>query len=569
MLQDLEKLIKNCRAKFDALPDSGDVYISPELKVLLKSVLEKKMEGNKKNNSKTHYEIRDYSISETNDENLRADLPSSWLWYAYCFYELAQALNEYKEFKKEFYRDAKSDGINTTEMDKFFVALPSNEYNNQQSKQALFLRNYVNTKYKGEEKENLIKFLSQKEWWFAPTKIDDINKGRTLERSDVYQSSLLLAMRVIAANADRLPAMINTFCSSNELRDEFDRHAKKLILDAKVEPSLSNLEFIGINKIFYGAPGTGKSHTVDKIAKNGTVIRTVFHPDTQYSDFVGTLKPKTRTDSNNDTRILYEFRPGPFTEAYIKAMQGKESGKKVYLIIEELNRAPAAAVFGELFQLLDREPNGKSKYKINIADPDMLEYINSILEPKIRFLELPENLTILATMNSSDQAVMPMDTAFKRRWSFEYIRIDYKNASLGSLELITSLKGANNPVTITWAKFAEIINRKLKDLQIPEDRLLGHRFLSDTELKDLGTAKQALSGKLFVYLWDDVLRHGNRGAIFRTEYYNTFGDLNDAFLKSEPVFSDAVDESIIEAMLDEPKLVQEGENVQDGETKIE
>ncbi|PHM28315.1 McrB family protein [Xenorhabdus innexi] len=296
---------------------------------------------------------------------------------------------------------------------------------------------------------------------------------------------------------------------------------------------------IGINKIYYGAPGTGKSHKVNTEVGNCTCFRTVFHPDTQYADFVGALKPKTTTDQSGTVRIIYEFRPGPFTKAFIEAR--KDLSKAVYLVIEELNRAPAAAVFGELFQLLDRKADGSSKYEIDIADPDMLDYINANLPFRISSLALPSNLSVVATMNSSDQAVMPMDTAFKRRWHFEYIPIDYAQATPGSLPVpVSSVKEGSNIIHVPWNSFAELINNKLKELQIPEDRLLGHRFLSDEELSENEVAKNTLCGKLFVYLWDDVLRHGQREAIFNTEC-NTFGELAALFHNDGAVFTEELE----------------------------
>ncbi|QNF13874.1 AAA family ATPase [Aeromonas jandaei] len=290
--------------------------------------------------------------------------------------------------------------------------------------------------------------------------------------------------------------------------------------------------------IFYGAPGTGKSHEINKKVKDDLKITTVFHPDTQYSDFVGSLKP-TMTDD----KITYQFRPGPFTTALIMALSNEN--KHVYLIIEELNRAPAAAVFGELFQLLDRE-NGASKYSIDATDPDMLNYINSktSLEKHLTQLYLPNNLTIFATMNSSDQAVMPLDTAFKRRWSFQYLKIDFNNKDISEQQF--KVMTSQGEYMISWKKLAnDVINAKLKSMRIPEDRLLGPFFLSQSELKSLESANQALCGKLFVYLWDDVLRHKGRDLFFADHIF-TFGDLHSCYIEGKStVFSESIDELII------------------------
>lgn len=295
----------------------------------------------------------------------------------------------------------------------------------------------------------------------------------------------------------------------------------------------------GRNEIYYGAPGTGKSHTIDEQTAGARKVVTVFHPDTQHSDFVGALKPVM-----DGANITYQFRPGPFTRALVEALT--HANEHVYLIIEEINRAPAAAVFGELFQLLDRK-DGASKYDIDAADPDMLAYINAELAakgiPAVDKLTIPSNLSLLATMNSSDQAVMPLDTAFKRRWSFRYIKIDFSNTDVSdqTFRLMTS----QGPVNISWRDFADkVINHHLKELNVPEDRLLGPFFLSETELSDEDSAKDALCGKLFVYLWDDVLRHRGRDIMF-AENVRTFGELHDTFLAGkEPVFRGDVDAAV-------------------------
>ncbi|GLR76769.1 hypothetical protein GCM10007855_36440 [Aliivibrio sifiae] len=296
-------------------------------------------------------------------------------------------------------------------------------------------------------------------------------------------------------------------------------------------------DILASNIIYYGAPGTGKSHTIDEETKGAHKVVTVFHPDTQYSDFVGSLKPKMEKDT-----ITYQFRPGPFTNALIKAYEAPS--EHVYLVIEEINRASAAAVFGELFQLLDRQ-DGASKYAIDATDLDMLDYINSklSLDNKILQLNIPSNLSLLATMNSSDQAVMPMDTAFKRRWSFKYIEIDFNNDAVpqGTFCITTS----NGKFNISWSNFAQIINDTLIDCSIPEDRLLGPFFLTSEEIVNSEIAKATLSGKLFVYLWDDVLRNFGHEKIFSASY-KTFGRLSSAFNKDKAIFNKQISDSIEE-----------------------
>lgn len=295
------------------------------------------------------------------------------------------------------------------------------------------------------------------------------------------------------------------------------------------------------NTIYLGAPGTGKSYSIEQETNGAIKVRTVFHPDMQYSDFVGSLRPKMANNGPTPS-ISYEFRAGPFTNAYIQAK--KNPNQRVFLIIEEINRAPAAAVFGDLFQLLDPD----STYEIDI-DPDMLDYINAHIPAAIAKLSLPANLTMLATMNSSDQGVNSLDTAFKRRWAIKYVPIDYEQATPGTL--LIPVHGMT--CAIEWKHFAKVINEKLMILGVPEDRMLGHRFVSIGDLVDGQSTHDTLCYKLFVYLWEDVLRHGKRHNIFATEsgehVLSTFGQLTTAFSSGLPVFEASVEESLIAASI--------------------
>lgn len=324
---------------------------------------------------------------------------------------------------------------------------------------------------------------------------------------------------------------------TSQMMDE-QKHLESFLVDKKL--SVSTDLVLGENIIYYGAPGTGKSHQLNELTNGDKKIVTVFHPDTQNSDFIGSLKP-----TNVSGAVTYAFRPGPFTSALLEAL--KNPKQNVYLVIEEINRAPAAAVFGELFQLLDRE-SGASKYKIDFTDPDMQAYINEQLKAacidELTKLSIPANLSLLATMNSSDQAVMPLDTAFKRRWSFRYMKLDFENLAVSSQNLrIMTTQGAYD---ITWKDFAnKVINHQLKEMKVPEDRLIGPFFLNSTELSNSKTSNEAISGKLFVYLWDDVLRHKGRNIIF-DKSIGTFGELHEQFIEGKKsVFSEVIESLII------------------------
>ena len=287
----------------------------------------------------------------------------------------------------------------------------------------------------------------------------------------------------------------------------------------------------GYNKIIYGAPGAGKSATVNKrVGKN--YIRTVFHPETQYSDFIGCLKP--HRDSSNGS-ITYSFRAGPFIQILELALLDPKN--HYFLIIEELNRANTAAVFGEVFQLLDRDDEGKSEYPIVIQDADLYDYLKNIKELSVhaniskRELIIPSNLSIIATMNSSDQAVFPLDTAFKRRWIFEYLPIDFTNCARGEVPI-----HHEDLPNVEWKTLAQTINTILVQLKVVEDKLIGPWFIKDSDLVE-GQAEQTFIGKICSYLWDDALKYKNKDEIFRSDIHG-YGELYQRYSDQKPIFSD-------------------------------
>lgn len=532
MLKDLSDMIRQCRQKFDSLPHRGDIHMDLELSRLLKGALNQV-------EKKSSISVKPFSIKIVNEDGLRTDLPSSLLWYGATFWELDEALSEYQKILQSLEEYLKEKKHSSADINSYLKVLPSSPVD-YASDIGQDVKGYITNNLSSSEGALFEKLLEDREWWFQPHKISQRTSGKTLDRSDVFQSSFDLAARVIVANAAKLRKLVSAFTVSQELREYFASFTKSRIMYFG-QQKLCDTEFptVARNEIYYGAPGTGKSHTIEEQTAGARKVITVFHPDTQHSDFVGTLKPVM--DGGN---ITYQFRPGPFTLALIEALT--HADEHVYLIIEEINRAPAAAVFGELFQLLDRK-DGASKYGIDAADPDMLAYINAELAAEgiasVDKLSIPSNLSLLATMNSSDQAVMPLDTAFKRRWSFRYIKIDFNNQNVSdqTFRLMTS----QGEVNISWRDFADkVINHYLKELNVPEDRLLGPFFLSETELSGEASAKDALCGKLFVYLWDDVLRHRGRDIIFATNV-RTFGELHDTFLAGkDPVFKGDVDAAV-------------------------
>lgn len=261
-----------------------------------------------------------------------------------------------------------------------------------------------------------------------------------------------------------------------------------------------------INKIYYGAPGTGKSYKVNEDYPE--FDRITFHPEVTYFDFIGGLRP---IQDDDDKSISYEFLPGPFVDKLVSALKNPEHQHG--LIIEELNRANTAAVFGDVFQLLDRDDKGLSKYPI--LNKDISNYIYKETGFTIDKVKIPSNMSIVATMNSADQGVYVLDSAFKRRWQFEYLPINFKNNDLSNVQVA----GFN----ISWEKLGETLNNHLSEiLKIDEDKLIGQRFLTREEMQNIDT----VSSKLLMYLWDDVVRYNRERVFLET---NSFSKLVTLF----------------------------------------
>lgn len=291
--------------------------------------------------------------------------------------------------------------------------------------------------------------------------------------------------------------------------------------------SSNNIKYIDFptsyQVIFYGAPGTGKSYKIkaqlEGVSKEN-IFRTTFHPDSDYSTFVGAYKPTkgkrplyglnggltVRLNDGGDLSedvITYKFIPQAFLNAYRRAYQTED---KVYLIIEEINRGNCAQIFGDLFQLLDRDENGVSEYSIK-ADADLKAFLEDELgedNPGIKDGELclPSNLYIYATMNTSDQSLFPIDSAFKRRWDWEYEPIKYKN---------TDWKIVIDGTEYSWTSFQRKVNDKILSATSSEDKMLGDYFVNPS---DGVITEKVLLNKILFYLWNDVCKDGE-GDIFK------------------------------------------------------
>lgn len=324
-----------------------------------------------------------------------------------------------------------------------------------------------------------------------------------------------------------------SFKKENELKlfSSFVCYAETLT-DNKVNPT-SSIYNDPIQQILFGAPGTGKSHTININANitEQNSIRTTFHPDSDYSTFVGCYKP-TKDEESGD--ITYDFTPQAFTNAYVSAW--KDLSKPFYLIIEEINRGNCAQIFGDIFQLLDRGENGYSSYKIT-PDKDLTNYISkqlaetNILDPEVKSgekMQLPQNLHIWATMNTSDQSLFPIDSAFKRRWDWRYIPIDYTDnghyIDCGDTQY-------------SWADFLQKVNDKVESVTQSEDKKLGYWFMGNgPEQKEI-TVDRFVS-KVVFYLWNDVFKDFGKSG--NTIFKDSFGKFHLFFDSSGKPKEDVV-----------------------------
>lgn len=327
------------------------------------------------------------------------------------------------------------------------------------------------------------------------------------------------------------------------------------------------------NLIFFGAPGTGKSYQLNQLAHcnfaKDHIRRVTFYPDYTYSQFVGSFRPYSE-----DGKIGYRYTPGPFLDTYFDALVHPD--ENYLLIIEEINRANPAAVFGDVFQLLDRDSSGASEYSVAVSeemsaciakrldattdaerdtieanfDPDMS--FDDFRDSAISDLALPSNMYIWATMNSADQGVFPMDTAFKRRWDFHYMGINAgEDSDLGDGSSISNKVVEVGDTSINWNKLRKALNSLMRNARINEDKLLGPFFLAPSALSDDPIAEgndetvftAAFKDKVLLYLFEDA------GKMHRPDIFAdgkaSYSELCDAFDSTGVAIFKDIDISLI------------------------
>ena len=437
----------------------------------------------------------DYSavIETRGNQNgvLNIYLPNQWFYIASYFTDFYNELQRYKKealkvVSKERLKDL--NGSSLTEQEESRL-------------QRLSLTN--------QSKSYLRRFMTDYSWWYG---------AKTIDRGDFYVSPILNSARLVNASQSFVADLCAFLANKTDL--------VQAIISGEEAASKKNnsRESISFQQIFYGAPGTGKSHSIKDDAavkeaeKKNLVFRTTFHPDSDYSTFVGAYKPTTTKravrnvagDIVRDTNkeevyedcITYSFIPQAFLQAYVAAWNNPDD--KVFLVIEEINRGNCAQIFGDLFQLLDRDDEGASEYPI-MADKDIAKYLNGNDEEgrpvltnkdgiKDGKLRLPKNLYIWATMNTSDQSLFPIDSAFKRRWDWVYMPIaDAKKNYVIEID--------NDQYD--WWNFLEAINAIIESTTHSEDKKLGYFF---AKAKDGRITAETFVSKVIFYLWNDVFK---------------------------------------------------------------
>lgn len=493
----------------------------------------------------------DYKIEQYNLYTLQVSsrkslliIPNQWVYIAACCCQYYIELMKYKNKLEALgFTDDMYEACHPSKDNK---GIPENQKTKEVCKEKAehFLESYD-----GIDKELLVKFLWDYEFWGG---------GKNIKRSnDFTDSPVLNIANTINASSSLIGAIVKGLANQDCLNLLLESEEWKSFegSSASTTSTKKNPEStISLQQIFYGAPGTGKSHAINELTAGKDVIRTTFHPDTDYSTFVGAYKPTTKSfpvitvigteavpvkDKNGkemmEDKIVYEYVSQAFLQAYVKAWkkysdaQEGEEPMDEFLVIEEINRGNCAQIFGDLFQLLDRGDEGFSEYPIK-ADSDM----KKLLEKEFEGLEiknkeginalfksgkdvvaevlagdvllLPNNLYIWATMNTSDQSLFPIDSAFKRRWDWNYVPI----SDAGKNWMIEV-----NGVQYDWWKFLEAINDKVYHATYSEDKKMGYFFC---KANDGVISADKFVSKVIFYLWNDVFKDSEfEGDTFKDE----------------------------------------------------
>jgi hypothetical protein len=491
-------------------------------------------------------------------EDLNGYIPNQWFIIASFFVDYYIELQKYKNLLVE---TLKSCGLSKSDERKALMSMYSTELASKPKDKAFDVHkadtivkvkqeitNVLNktTSLSEEDKDFLILFVSNYDWWYG---------GKTIDRGDFYVSPILALAKVVNASHSYIAEICKSFADSRTISDNL-RDGYKLVHKELCKDNSNKTNFT-LQQIYYGAPGTGKSHEINRLTEGKDVTRTTFHPDTDYSTFVGCYKPHMeevdmtivigetlkvvkdeKGEVKKEKRIVYKYSCQAFLQAYIAAWQHPE--KEHYLIIEEINRGNCAQIFGDIFQLLDRNWSGYSCYPIK-ADTDMEQELKSLfakdwnmgeeLSMKIdnmyakhypkgiikeikdgSLLLLPQNLFIWATMNTSDQSLFPIDSAFKRRWDWKYVKIAKGRSKETKEEYNWQVKFdyMDNQTlyhcSFQWWDFLNTINEQIAQTTSSDDKKLGYFFCKPKEQGGELIDAETFVGKVVFYLWNDVYK---------------------------------------------------------------
>lgn len=565
-LLNLKDLANDLVNKYQSVFTGEEIQLPIEFKQRVKSI----------NSNSIEYQEYSAIVSTKGVQKgvLNIYLPNQWFYIASFFTAYYKELQKYKQITTELFsterlKTLKGGSLTTSE------------------------KNKLTNRLSADNSGLIEKFVTDYDWWGG---------GKTIDRADFYVSPILNYARLVnatqsyvadlcaflAENDDLVSLLYNTI---SEQGDVSRQSLTKSIDYFKKNP---------LQQIFYGAPGTGKSHEIKKLTKGESVIRTTFHPDSDYSTFVGCYKPTMdEVDTQvvpvvvksgislqdpgtyKEKRITYKFVMQAFLKAYLGAWKkwadaGDDRIAPQFLVIEEINRGNCAQIFGDLFQLLDRSDNNFSEYPIE-ADTDLQQEIerafkehkdykltkaidvegtvkdyisnyDSTLSEDIqsgRILLLPPNLYIWATMNTSDQSLFPIDSAFKRRWDWRYIKIaegrDEATRELLNWMVKFDYKEDDKPFTFecSWWDFIKAINEKIAEATSSDDKKLGYFFCKPKDKNSTTIDEERFVGKVVFYLWNDVFKD-EENPIFNVNEGKNEPSF-DAFYKEDEVGKTVVD----------------------------
>ena len=526
------------------------------------------------NSTVVYYE---HSAVINTKKGLSIFLPNQWFYIASYFTELYNELQRYKQEAIKIVSSERLKSLNGSSL-------------SEDEKRKLQSLSMDDT-----SKSYLERFMTDYSWW---------NGAKTIDRGDFYVSPILNCAKLVNASQSYIADLCAFLADKKDLVDAIIHSAEEVSTKKSDNQNLRALQ-----QIYFGAPGTGKSHEIKSQIQKHKSFRITFHPDTDYSSFVGAYKPTSvevpmlttlgekaipvkdmEGNPLTENKIIYTYVKQAFLNAYIEAWkeQANETPQPVYLVIEEINRGNCAQIFGDIFQLLDRNTNGFSDYAI-VPDADLSRHVKKDLEKLVianrdainaiyeeceedmvekvvngKVLLLPNNLYIWATMNTSDQSLFPIDSAFKRRWDWKYIKIAdaHKN---WQIKVDTK--------TYDWWQFVQAINYFVFDATQSEDKNLGYFF---AKAKDGVINAETFVSKVIFYLYTDVFKdYGFSGDIFKganddemtfQSFYNADGSPCEAqiirFIENV-MFSDALPETLKVAVSDEDMNVYDEDEAVD------